>query len=148
MKNLKQKFLDTWVKCLSLILSFLGFSACIGDGPDLYGCPTDEYQEIDLKVHGNVINEQGQVIKSTITVKTSDDGVNFQPFQTVTTNDYGYYSFSHCFYDRCKKVRFVVSDDKNYYLPDSVDLQLNYANGGTLYEVEEFNFTLSPRIEF
>ena len=109
---------------------------------------TDEYQEIDLKVHGNIVNEQGQVVKSTITVKTSDDGVNFQPFQSVTTNDYGYYSFSHNFYDRCKKVRFVVSDEKNYYLPDSVDLQLNYANGGTLYEVEEFNFTLSPRIEF
>lgn len=148
MKNLKQKFLDTWVKCLSLILSFLGFSACIGDGPDLYGCPPETYKAIDLNVHGNVVNEQGQVIKSTITVKTSDDGVNFQPFQTVTTNDYGYYSFSHNFYDRCKKVRFVVSDEKNYYLPDSVDLQLNYANGGTLYEVEEFNFTLSPRIEF
>ena len=148
MKNLKQKILDTWVKCLAFILSFLGFSACIGDEPDLYGCPTDEYQEIDLKVHGNIVNEQGQVIKSTITVKTSDDGVNFQPFQTVATNDYGYYSFSHNFYDRCKKVRFVVSDEKNYYLPDSVDLQLNYANGGTLYEVEEFNFTLSPRIEF
>lgn len=148
MKNLKQKFLDTWVKCLAFILSFLGFSACIGDGRELYGCPTDEYQEIDLKVHGNIVNEQGQVIKSTITVKTSDDGVNFQPFQTVNTNDYGYYSFNHCFYDECKKVRFIISDTKNYYLPDSVDLQLHYTEGGRCYEEEEFNFTLTPRIDF
>ena len=61
MKNLKQKFLDTWVKCLSLILSFLGFSACIGDGPDLYGCPTDEYQEILKALFGDNLGEGSYV---------------------------------------------------------------------------------------
>ncbi len=150
MINLKQNLLNAWVRGLTFILSTLGFTACdnVFNAPDLYGCPPETYKMVDLKVHGNIVNEQGQNIKSAVTVKVSDDGVNYKPFQTVTTNDYGFYSFEHSFYNECKVVRFVISDIKNYYLPDSVEVPLNYTDNSIGYVIKEFNFTLTPRIDF
>lgn len=165
MKNLKQIFIQKWVKFLTLILGVLGFAACnheTGDddavlygprlaqyGPNLYGCPPIEYKTVDLTVKGNITNDAQQNIKSTIIVKVTEDGENYIPYTTIKTNESGFYEYRECFTDECLGVRFVIQDDKNYYLSDSVDVKFVYPEEGEGYqENKEFNFTLTPRIPF
>jgi len=149
MITLKQNLLNAWVRCLTFILSTLGFTACdnVFNAPDLYGCPPDDYKQIRLEVKGNIVNKENQNLKCTVTVKTTEDGVNYEPFDTIKTNDYGFYQFNHYFYDQCKGLRFVVQDDKNYYLSDSVDVVLIFQDGYSVL-TKELNFTLTPRIDF
>ncbi|MBQ3655255.1 MAG: hypothetical protein II956_00210 [Bacteroidales bacterium] len=148
MINLKQNFLNAWIKCLTFILGVLGFNSCnVFNEPEMYGCPPDDYKRLSVEVKGNIVNKENQNLKCIVTVKTTEDGVNYMPFDTIKTNDYGFYQFNHLFYDRCVGLRFVVSDDKNYYLSDSVDVVLIFHDGYSVLN-KEFNFTLTPRIEF
>lgn len=153
MKDLKQKFLQKWVKFLTLILGVLGFAACNHETGDddacLYGPMVALYKTVDLSVKGNIINDAQQNIKSTIIVKVTEDGENYIPYTTIKTNESGFYEYRECFTDECLGVRFVIQDDKNYYLSDSVDVKFVYPEEGEGYqENKEFNFTLTPRIPF
>ena len=153
MKNLKQIFIQKWVKFLTLILGVLGFAACNHEaGEDdacLYGPMPINYKTVDLSVKGNIVNANQQNIKSTVIIKVTEDGENYIPYTAVKTNDFGFYQFSEPFSDECVGLRFVVQDDKNYYLPDSVDVKLDFPKEeGYSYEEKELNFTLTPRLKF
>lgn len=153
MKNLKQKFLQHWVKFLTIMLGVLGFAACNHENGDddavLYGPRPINYKAVHLYVKGNIVNDAQQNIKSTVVIKVTEDGENYKPYTTVKTNDFGFYQFSEPFSDECVGLRFVVQDDKNYYLPDSVDVKLEFPQEkGESYDEKELNFTLTPRIAF
>ncbi|MBQ3655256.1 MAG: hypothetical protein II956_00215 [Bacteroidales bacterium] len=152
---MKQKFIQNWVKFLTLILGVLGFAACNHEngedeyGPCLYGPNPMNYKAVILQVKGNIVNNVQQNIKSTVVVKVTEDGENYDTYATVKTNDFGFYQFDESFSEACLGLRFVVQDDKNYYLPDSVDVKLKFPEeDGVSYEKKEFNFTLTPRLKF